>query len=401
MVVAPMAFQAAKQNSGLVGWLLVGVAISPPIAFMLVPPVNQVSDVWLHEGMRLATPEIRAFGRTIVPSWTIFEIEPLLQSPGDHFAFVPLKIATPYFLDESPPGSYDLTLMDPATDSVQVDVPAPCGGTVIDTGWHGGYGNIVDIQCHNGTEIFIAHFAQVYVATGDAVKLGQPIAEQGSTGNSTGEHLHVEITPKGGERTNRDQTLPIMREIMALWETGLAAPEPVALTKSTLSDEVLMKAIGKAEGTVDRKLNPDADYHGHIDPGNGANNLGFFSYQHGANSPQEADQKQLQRLRNAEREIQAQAVGKFGQPLSEAALLSALDLWNQAPLAGQDFVRLLPTPDPTPVQIIEARAESFIEPTTGALNAPGLGNSMPNVREDQKRRTDANLEALHLLRRAP
>jgi hypothetical protein len=334
VVVAPMAFQAAKQNSGLVGWLLVGVAIAPPVVFMLSPPVNRVSDVWLHEGIRIATPEVRAFGRTLVPSRTLFELEPLIKPAGEHVAFAPLAIAKPYFFDESPAGSYDLTLIDPVTDSVQVDVPAPCGGTVIDTGWHGGYGNQVDIQCHDGHEIFLAHFSQVYVATGDAVKLGQPIAQQGSTGNSTGEHVHIEITPKGGERTNREQTLPIMQDIMALWETGLEAPAPAEFT---LDDETLMKAIGKAEGTVDGHLHPDADYHGHIDPGNGAANLGFFSYQHGASSPQEADQKQLQRLRNAEREIQAQAVGKFGQPLSEAALLTALDLWNQAPVGGTGF----------------------------------------------------------------
>jgi hypothetical protein len=398
VVVAPMAFQAAKQHSGLVGWLLVGVAIAPPIVFVLSPPVNRVSDVWLHEGIRIATPEVRAFGRTLVPSQTLFELEPLIKPAGEHVAFAPLAIAKPYFFDESPAGSYDLTLIDPVTDSVQVDVPAPCGGTVIDTGWHGGYGNQVDIQCHDGHEIFLAHFSQVYVATGDAVKLGQPIAQQGSTGNSTGEHVHIEITPQGGERTNREQTLPIMQDIMALWETGLEAPAPAALT---LDDETLMKAIGKAEGTVDGHLHPDADYHGHSDPGNGAANLGFFSYQHGASSPQEADQKQLQRLRKAEREIQAQAVGKFGQPLSEAALLTALDLWNQAPLAGQDFVRHLATHDPTPEQIVEARAKSYIDPTTGALDAPGLGNSMGNVKADQHRRTKANLSALQLLRRHP
>jgi hypothetical protein len=396
VVVAPMAFSAARQHSGLMDWLLVGVAIAPPVVFMVSPQVNRISDVWLHEGIRIATPEVRAFGRTIVPSRTLFELEPLIQPTGEYVAFAPLAIATPYFLDESPAGSYDLTLIDPVTDSVQVDVPAPCGGTVIDTGWHGGYGNQVNIQCHDEHEIFLAHFSKVYVATGDAVKLGQPIAQQGSTGNSTGEHIHIEITPQGGDRTNREQTRPIMQDIMALWETGLEAPAPAELT---LDDEALMKAIGKAEGTVDSNLNPDADYHGHIDPGNGAANLGFFSYQHGASSPQEADQKQLQRLRNAEREIQAQAVGKFGQPLSEAALLTALDLWNQAPLAGQDFVTHLATPDPTPEQIIEARAKSYIDPATGALDAPGLGNSMVNVEADQRRRTKANLSALQLLRR--
>lgn len=41
----------------------------------------------------------------------------------------------------------------------------------------------------------------------------------------------------------------------------------------------------------------------------------------------------------------------------------------------------------------------YIDPTTGALDAPGLGNSMVNVEADQRRRTDANLSALQLLRR--
>jgi hypothetical protein len=80
-------------------------------------------------------------------------------------------------------------------------------------------------------------------------------------------------------------------------------------------------------------------------------------------------------------------------------LLTALDLWNQAPLAGQDFVMHLATHDPTPEQIIEARAKSYIDPMTGQLDAPGLGNSMVNVEMDQRRRTDANLSVLQLLRR--
>ena len=401
MVVAPMAF-AAKRHGGTLAWLLVGGAIAPPIAFMVVPQVNRFSDVWLHEGIRIATPEVRVWGRKIVPSQTIFEIDPLIQPPmGNHVAFEALAIEAPYFYDSSPPNSFDLVLIDQATNSeVGVAVPAPCPATVVSTGWHGGYGNTVDLQCEDGTGVFIAHFDEVWVSAGQMLKKGETFAVQGDTGRSFGKHLHVEIDLNGDDQPEPyDQSEPIMRRFMALWETGLAAPTPVASAGSTLSDEVLMKAIGKAEGTVDSHLNPDADYWGHTDPGNGAHNQGFFSFQHGASSPQEADQKQLQRLRQAEREIQAQAQGKFGQPLSEATLLTALDLWNQAPLAGQDFVRLLPTPDPTPEQIIEARAKSFIEPATGALNAPGLGNSMPRVREDQKRRTNANLNVLQLLRR--
>jgi hypothetical protein len=61
----------------------------------------------------------------------------------------------------------------------------------------------------------------------------------------------------------------------------------------------------------------------------------------------------------------------------------------------------LATHDPTPEQIVEARAKSYIDPATGALDAPGLGNSMVNVEADQHRRTKANLSALQLLRRHP
>ncbi|MBE7386305.1 MAG: M23 family metallopeptidase [Leptolyngbya sp. SIO1E4] len=396
MVVAPMAFQAAKQHSGLVGWLLVGVAIAPPTIFMLSPQVNRVSDVWLHEGIRITTPEVRAFGRTLVPSRTLFELEPLIKSAGEYVAFAPLAIAAPYFYDSTPPNSFDLVLIDKATNSEHgVAVPAPCPATVVSTGWQSGYGNTVDLQCQDGTGIFIAHFDEVWVSAGEALKKGQPFAVQGDTGRSFGKHLHVEIDLDGDDRPDPySQSEPGMRRFMALWESGLAAP-----TEMPLDDETLMKAIGKAEGTVDGHLNPDADYHGHTDPGNGARNQGFFSFQHGASSPQDADQQQIHRLRNAEREIQAQAISKFGQPLSEAALLAALDLWNQAPLAGQDFVTHLPTHNPTPEQIIEARARSFIEPTTGQLDAPGLGNSIGTVEADQRRRTDANLDALKLLRR--
>jgi len=287
VVVAPMAF-AAKRHGGTLAWLLVGGAIAPPIAFMVVPQVNRFSDVWLHEGIRIATPEVRVWGRKIVPSQTIFEIDPLIQPPmGNHVAFEALAIEAPYFYDSSPPNSFDLVLIDQATNSeVGVAVPAPCPATVVSTAWHGGYGNTVDLQCEDGTGVFIAHFEEVWVSAGQMLKKGETFAVQGDTGRSFGKHLHVEIDLNGDDQPEPyDQSEPIMRRFMALWETGLAAPTPVASAGSTLSDEVLMKAIGKAEGTVDSHLNPDADYWGHTDPGNGARNQGFFSFQHGASSP--------------------------------------------------------------------------------------------------------------------
>jgi len=400
VVALPLAYKSIKANSGVIGWLLVAIAVTPPAVVMLHPGVNLASDVALHRGVRIATPEVRLLGRMVIPSKTLWELEPMIPPAPHGHPFAPLAVAAPYFLDESPPGSYDFTLIDPATDSDVVAVPSPCGGEVMETGYSAGYGHFLEVGCEAGHQFFMAHFSELQVTTGTQVVKGFPLAIQGSTGNSTGPHIHAEITPASGDRTNRAETLPIMEAAIAFWEAGQAPPpEPLTLGESPLTDEELKAAIGNAEGTANVDGTPNHNYWGHVDPGNGARNLGFFSFQHGAATPEAADQKQLQRLRNAEREIQAQAVGKFGQPLSEAALLTALDLWNQAPAAGQDFVKHLPTHDPSPEQIVEARAQSFVEPATGALNAPGLGNSWSGVRTDQRRRTEEALETLHYLRR--
>lgn len=168
-------------------------------------------------------------------------------------------------------------------------------------------------------------------------------------------------------------------------EYGKAQPPSSAAP----SDEILKRAIGRAEGTRDRNGNPTAAYAGHTDPGNGKGNLGSFSYQHGASSPDEADQKWLAVLRKAEPEIQAQAIAKFGQPLSKAALVAALDAYTQSPDAGKRFVSYLATIDPTPEQIIGAR--------TAALNESRrvLGGGPLNVPADQQRRVNALLEQLY------
>jgi hypothetical protein len=402
VVALPLAYKGIKQNAGVIGWLLVAIAVTPPALVMLHPGVNRASDVFLHHGIRIATPEVRMFGRVVVRSKTIWELEPRLKPSAHQHPFEPLAVEAPYFLDESPPGSYDFTLIDPVTDSDVVTVPSPCAGDVIDSGYSAGYGYYLEVNCIEGHQFFMAHFSELHVENGAQVIKGAPLAIQGSTGNSTGPHVHAEITPASGNQTNREETLPIMEAAIAFWKAGIKPappPEPLTLGESPLSDKELKAAIGNAEGTANIDGTPNHNYWGHVDPGNGAANLGFFSYQHGAATAEEADQKQLQRLRNAEREIQAQAAGKFGQPLSEAALLTALDLWNQAPLAGQDFVKHLPTHDPSPEQIVEARSLSFIEPATGALDAPGLGNTWHGVKVDQRRRTDEVLSTLDYLRR--
>lgn len=76
-------------------------------------------------------------------------------------------------------------------------VYAACTGTVTRAGWSGGYGYCVDIQHSNGAMTRYAHLSRVYVSVGQYVTQGQVIAASGSTGISTGPHLHFEIRFNG------------------------------------------------------------------------------------------------------------------------------------------------------------------------------------------------------------
>jgi len=70
-------------------------------------------------------------------------------------------------------------------------------GKVVFTGWYGGYGNCVRIQHINNFETLYGHLSYICVKVGQDVTVGQKIGEVGSTGRSTGAHLHYEIRKDG------------------------------------------------------------------------------------------------------------------------------------------------------------------------------------------------------------
>ena len=72
-------------------------------------------------------------------------------------------------------------------------------GTVIlaNYGWNGGYGNYIILNHGNGITTRYAHASQLYVTAGQTVSKGQVIAAVGTTGNSTGPHLHFEVRVNG------------------------------------------------------------------------------------------------------------------------------------------------------------------------------------------------------------
>lgn len=79
------------------------------------------------------------------------------------------------------------------------EVVASDGGVVISTGWNGGYGNSVGIKHDNGMVTYYNHLSAWNVKVGDTVAQGQPIANVGSTGVSTGPHLDFKVLDANGK----------------------------------------------------------------------------------------------------------------------------------------------------------------------------------------------------------
>lgn len=76
-------------------------------------------------------------------------------------------------------------------------VTAAAGGTVIMAQWYGGYGNYILIDHGGGYSTGYGHLSAIYVANGQTVQRGQAIGAVGSTGASTGPHLHFEVRING------------------------------------------------------------------------------------------------------------------------------------------------------------------------------------------------------------
>jgi murein DD-endopeptidase MepM/ murein hydrolase activator NlpD len=120
-------------------------------------------------------------------------------------AFTPMgypKISslTSYFGYRSDPFESDHAEFHPGIDfKGERGDAAKCtaDGRVVGAGWNGGYGNCVRIAHTNGFETLYGHLSRITVHIGQKVTAGEKIGEIGSTGRSTGNHLHYEVRKNG------------------------------------------------------------------------------------------------------------------------------------------------------------------------------------------------------------
>lgn len=141
--------------------------------------------------------------RERMSGWSAPPPEPLLASPQP----APLAPAPPPLMPRLSSGFG--TRVDPIDGSHRVhtglDMPGRAGtpilaaavGKISFAGRAGGYGQMVEIDHGNGLKTRYAHLSQILVRPGDTVSLQQTIALMGSTGRSTGNHLHFEVRVNG------------------------------------------------------------------------------------------------------------------------------------------------------------------------------------------------------------
>lgn len=365
-----------KLGTFLFTWALTAGIIVPALAYNFHRP--------FHHGvnMALALAGVPGARQRVGPQLR----NPLSQSPvkvGDVVAG--FKVSSEYGdrthpIDGSRKPHLGADIQTPVGTPVYALADASVGAKVRVSCWSDSKGGLIALVSSDllpGQTIKLMHLDRCFngVKEGDEV-----IALTGATGAVTGPHLHAEQINALGQHSNPSAG------ILSWLLTGRVPGGLEAISHSTITDADLICSIGAAEGTRDASCRKTDAYRSHTDPGNGVTNQGNFSYQHEAISPEDADAKQMLKLRQAEKTI-LQRAEAAGVTLEKMEILSILDQFNQSEAAALDHNGTLD-------RIIAARAESYINPDIGRLDAPGLGNDMNKVRADQTRRTEAISESL-------
>jgi len=174
-----------------------GTAGSEHIEYQAV--YNNGAMVGCREVMRVQedpVPEVRVVGTRVH------------HSVGNYIWPVAEGWLTSYFgYRNSSVGSSDHKGVDIANDA-GTEIMAADGGTVIFSGTYNGYGLLIEIQHENGDITYYAHNSENLVEEGDVVDQGEVIARMGCTGVASGNHVHFEFHPRGGEAEDPMEYMP-------------------------------------------------------------------------------------------------------------------------------------------------------------------------------------------------
>jgi murein DD-endopeptidase MepM/ murein hydrolase activator NlpD len=142
-------------------------------ADILVKSVNEAYDsLHSHQARFAATPSIMPTKGWLSSAFAAERVHPLLHLARPHEG---IDVAAP----------------------MGAEIEAPAAGLVTDVKWEDGYGNLLTIDHGYGLVTRYAHCSKILVVRGQRVKRGQKIALVGSTGLSTGPHVHYDVWVNG------------------------------------------------------------------------------------------------------------------------------------------------------------------------------------------------------------
>ncbi|MEK7060207.1 MAG: peptidoglycan DD-metalloendopeptidase family protein, partial [Patescibacteria group bacterium] len=159
-----------------------------------------VSDIARFNGITEET-KLVVGDKIIIPGGELYN-ESSSSTSKPNISNTPTRNVAGYFINPVPaysrrsqglhgPGNRGIDLAAPTGTPIL----ASASGTVLlaRTGWNGAYGNMVIITHPNGTKTLYAHLSRIATSTGARVSQGEIIGYVGSTGRSTGPHLHFEV----------------------------------------------------------------------------------------------------------------------------------------------------------------------------------------------------------------
>jgi murein DD-endopeptidase MepM/ murein hydrolase activator NlpD len=194
-----IAFRHGVSVEDIVQFIGNGFDLLPPFEIspgqQLVVPGGRNPVVWVEPG----PPVVPGMGRKSPGLYS----GPLVNIGTGYFIW---PIAPPLVLTQEFWGGHPAIDLDTYN---RQPIFASDSGTVIFSGWSDtGYGNLVIVDHGNGYWTYYAHNEANLVSVGQGVVQGQQIAESGSTGNSTGDHLDFRIRIDGGSFLNPKEFLP-------------------------------------------------------------------------------------------------------------------------------------------------------------------------------------------------